>query len=197
MTPTVLFVCDFQALIRTYVDTAWFDAAAFAAGDVLARARELGPEKVKIIHVMAGGAVRKDHSQYSVRKDSGLAKFMETFPATVDTPGIVDNVAPLPDEQILARPRASIFHDTPLNAQLRALGATKLIFCGVATSGVVLSSARSAVDADYEVFVVGEACADISRSLHDELVKWWEGPWEGAKLMSVEEAKAALEGVGA
>ncbi|KZO97075.1 Isochorismatase hydrolase [Calocera viscosa TUFC12733] len=94
-------------------------------------------------------------------------------------------------EPILPRPRVSAFHDTPLNAQLRSLNVTRLLLCGVATSGVVLATFRSAVDADYDVMVVPDACADRDRVLHDALVDRFFARGMG-RVLSVQEAKLEM-----
>lgn len=41
---------------------------------------------------------------------------------------------------------------------------------GVATSGVVLATFQAAVDADYELFVIKDCCADSDAELHRVLL---------------------------
>ncbi|KZT55451.1 Isochorismatase hydrolase [Calocera cornea HHB12733] len=194
MAPTILFIMDFQTPIREHAaDVGWFDEAAKNAAVLLSAARALGPEKVKIIHAIAASGVDKTNtSLYSVSGESAIGKRFQAFPATLSDPKIVELVAPLPGEQILSRPRVSPFHYTDLNAQLRALGATKLVLCGVATSGIVLATFRSGVDADYDVVVVGEACADVDRVLHDSLVNQCFARL--GRVVTVEKARQELSG---
>ncbi|KZO97074.1 Isochorismatase hydrolase [Calocera viscosa TUFC12733] len=194
MPPTVLLICDFQAPIRALMpDKPSFDSAASHAASLLRFARTLGEEKVLVIHVIAGGANRTDQALYSVNPNSAIGEFMRSFPASPASPGIIDILAPLPDEQILTRTRASVFHDTPLHSQLRSLAIRQLFLCGVATSGVVLASFRSAIDADYEVAVVGEACADVSREMHQALFGYFAAKGWGGRVVSVQEAMRELQ----
>ena len=41
---------------------------------------------------------------------------------------------------------------------------------GIATSGVVLGSFQSAVDADYETVIISDCCADLDMELHQLLL---------------------------
>lgn len=49
---------------------------------------------------------------------------------------------------------------------LRALGVTRLVLAGIATSGVVLSTVRQAADLDFELVVLSDACADTDPEVH-------------------------------
>ena len=50
---------------------------------------------------------------------------------------------------------------------LDTLGITSLILCGIFTSRVVLSTARTAADEHYIVTVIEEACMDPVEGLHE------------------------------
>jgi len=41
-----------------------------------------------------------------------------------------------------------------------------LVLCGVATSGVVLSTLRQAADADYRIIVLRDCCGDLDAEVH-------------------------------
>jgi len=43
---------------------------------------------------------------------------------------------------------------------LRALGISHLVLCGIATSGVILSTLREAADHDYQLTVLADCCFD-------------------------------------
>ena len=68
-------------------------------------------------------------------------------------------------------PRASVFHDTVLDADFRARGISTLVMAGISTTGVVLSSITWASDADYDVRLVEECCYDPDRVAHDALFR--------------------------
>ena len=67
--------------------------------------------------------------------------------------------------------RISAFAGTDLDLLLRAQGIDTLVLLGVATSGVVLSTFLVAFDADYEVLVIKDCCADLEEELHQILLE--------------------------
>ena len=71
-----------------------------------------------------------------------------------------------PDEPVVAKSRISAFEGTDLKALLRAKDIDTLVLFGIITSGVVLSTALEAMDQDYRVLIVGDACADSDPELH-------------------------------
>jgi nicotinamidase-related amidase len=71
-----------------------------------------------------------------------------------------------PDEPVVAKSRISAFEGTDLKALLRAKDIDTLVLFGIITSGVVLSTALEAMDQDYRVLIVRDACADSDPELH-------------------------------
>jgi hypothetical protein len=63
------------------------------------------------------------------------------------------------------------FEGRDLAQILRAHATETLVLCGVSTSGVVLSTVRSAFDADYGLVVVEDACADADAEVHRVLTE--------------------------
>ena len=63
------------------------------------------------------------------------------------------------------------FAGTDLEVLLRARGIDTLLLCGIATSGVVLSTVRHAADADYRLVVVKDCCADADEEVHRVLTE--------------------------
>lgn len=45
-----------------------------------------------------------------------------------------------------------------------------LVLCGIATSGVVLSTVREAADKDYRLTVLADLCADTDAEVHSVLI---------------------------
>ena len=76
-----------------------------------------------------------------------------------------------PDDVFYACPRASVFHGTTLDADLRARGISTLVMAGISTTGVVLSSITWASDADYDVRLVRDCCHDPDQLAHDALFR--------------------------
>jgi nicotinamidase-related amidase len=76
-------------------------------------------------------------------------------------------VAPEPDDIEIEKIRFDSFIETTLDEQLRANGIDTIIVTGVSTDCCVDSTARSAFQRDYDVFVVADACAAGSPYLHN------------------------------
>jgi nicotinamidase-related amidase len=133
---------------------------------VLAAARAHGD---LVIHVVVGfrpGApeVHPDNAAFGDLKRAGRlapGPALEIHPA----------VAPAADGVVVTKHRVGAFPGTDLDMILRASGVRDLALCGVATSGVVLSTVRHAADADYRLAVLRDACADADAGVHDVLME--------------------------
>ena len=79
-------------------------------------------------------------------------------------------VAPREHDVIVVKHRVSALHGTDLDLVLRAQRRDTLVMCGIATSGVILSTVRAAADADYRLVVAKDACADRDDEVHRVLV---------------------------
>jgi nicotinamidase-related amidase len=80
-------------------------------------------------------------------------------------------VAPQPGEVIVTKRRVGAFATTDLETVLRAKQIAHLVLMGIATSGVVLSTVRWAADADYELTMVADGCADADDEVHRVLTQ--------------------------
>ena len=75
-------------------------------------------------------------------------------------------IAPREGEWMLAKTKASVFFNTPLNTYLTRQRVDTLVFCGVATSGCVRASVVEGFSHGYTTFVVDECCFDRSEFAH-------------------------------
>jgi nicotinamidase-related amidase len=98
---------------------------------------------------------------------AGAATLNENDPGT----DIHVGVAPLPGEIVVTKRRVSAFTGSDLDVVLRSLGVDSLVLCGIATSGVVLSTLRQAADLDYRLTVLGDGCADRDPEVHRVLTE--------------------------
>ncbi|MCL6452359.1 MAG: cysteine hydrolase [Alicyclobacillus sp.] len=80
-------------------------------------------------------------------------------------------VAPNPDEPVVTKLRVSAFAGSDLEVILRSKGIDTLVLCGIATSGVVLSTVREAADKDYGLVVLSDACLDADPDVHRVLTE--------------------------
>ena len=69
-------------------------------------------------------------------------------------------IAPLPTDSVVTKLRVSAFAGSDLEVLLRAQDIRHLVLCGIATSGVVLSTLREAADKDYGLIVLSDCCVD-------------------------------------
>ena len=94
------------------------------------------------------------------------------------TPGseIPAKVAPQPGDIVITKRRVGDFCNTDLETILRAKNINTLVFFGISTSDVVLSTVLGAADLDYSIVVVSDACADrdteVNRILMDKVFPW-------------------------
>ncbi|WP_405592953.1 cysteine hydrolase family protein [Streptomyces sp. NBC_01190] len=80
------------------------------------------------------------------------------------------DLAPRGDEIVVHKNRVSAFAGNNLQQILGVLEIDHLVLVGIATSGIVLSTALQAADLDYRVTVLSDACADADPELHEALV---------------------------
>ncbi|WP_439656280.1 cysteine hydrolase family protein [Lentzea sp. HUAS TT2] len=78
-------------------------------------------------------------------------------------------LTPHADDIVVRKTRVGAFTTTDLDAQLTDRGVTKLVLAGISTSGVVLSTVREAMDRDYAITVLADACADPDPATHEFL----------------------------
>jgi nicotinamidase-related amidase len=108
------------------------------------------------------------------RRNRVFAGVMERGGAMTDSDRgtqIHDAVAPQPGDIVVVKKRISAFAGSDLSEVLRGLGVDTLVLCGIATSGVVLSTVRQAADLDYGLVVLADACADSDPEVHRVLLE--------------------------
>jgi nicotinamidase-related amidase len=79
-------------------------------------------------------------------------------------------VVPQPGDIIVTKRRVSAFAGSDLDVVLRSQGIDSLVLCGIATSGVVLSTLRQAADLDFRLTVLRDGCVDPDDEVHRVLM---------------------------
>lgn len=79
-------------------------------------------------------------------------------------------IAPQPTDIVVTKRRVSAFSGSDLEVVLRAQGISHLVLCGIATSGVVLSTLREAADKDYQLTVLSDCCVDSDEEVQRVLL---------------------------
>jgi nicotinamidase-related amidase len=136
---------------------------------VIERARGAG---LTIVHVKVGFRPNVPEANPRNRFLSALKaspRHQEFFQG--ESGAIHPALTPAAGDVVVTKSRIGAFAGTDLDLLLRAQGVDTLILCGVATSGVVLSTFLVAVDADYEVLVIKDCCADLEAELHEILLE--------------------------
>lgn len=83
---------------------------------------------------------------------------------------IVPAIGPQPGDVVIGRRAWSPFAGTDLDARLRSLGVTQVVFSGLATSFGIESGVRAAYDLGYHVVVATDAITDPFVERHDYAV---------------------------
>ena len=144
---------------------------------------------IQVIHIVVN--FRQRYPEISDRnKNFRGRKTSGQVPASDPVGLIIPEVAPQPGEPVVVKRRVSAFFGTDLDMILGAHGTDTLVLMGFATSGVILSTLRYAADADYQLVVVEDCCADHSAEVHNMLMERIFP--SQATVVSSEEVLAAL-----
>ena len=76
-----------------------------------------------------------------------------------------------PDDLVIYKQRVGAFSDNHLELVLRSRRIGHLVFFGIATSGIVLSTLRRAFDLDFRSVVLKDACFDADQEVHRVLTE--------------------------
>jgi nicotinamidase-related amidase len=79
---------------------------------------------------------------------------------------VIDELAPAPGEPVVDKLGYGAFHDTDLDAQLRALGVRSLVVTGTVTQICVEETAREAFHHGYATTIVEDAVSSFAPDLH-------------------------------
>jgi nicotinamidase-related amidase len=164
---TAMLSMDLQAgIVSIYTRN---DELVTRAGALLQNGRAAG---LTIVHVKVGfraglPEIHPRNVMLGAIKDSPAHQKLFTGEAGA----IHEAVAPFEDEPVVTKSRVSAFAGTDLELLLRANEIDTLVLFGIATSGVVLSTALTAADADYRLFIVKDCCADLDDVVHTCLIE--------------------------
>ncbi|HEY6410520.1 MAG TPA: isochorismatase family cysteine hydrolase [Ktedonobacteraceae bacterium] len=142
---------DFFTPVRTALDAA--RAAAIPVIYVTVAFRPGYPEISPRNRIFAATKQRQSSS-------SAPTSSMEIHPA----------IAPQPTDIVVTKRRVSAFSGSDLDVVLRAQDISHLVLCGIATSGVVLSTLREAADKDYQLTVLADGCVDSDEEVQRVLL---------------------------
>jgi nicotinamidase-related amidase len=72
-----------------------------------------------------------------------------------------------PGQAMLDRTSMNTWEDAQVIEQVNALGKPRIVLCGLWTSVCIVGPALSALDQGFEVYVIADACGDVSLEAHN------------------------------
>jgi nicotinamidase-related amidase len=136
------------------------DPAAYLAR-VTEAVRAARAHAVPVIHVVVG--FRPGMPEVSARNQA-FSGAKQQRPAYLSDPRPA--ITPEAGDLVVTKRRVSAFTGSDLEVVLRGGEIDHLVLCGIATSGVVLSTLREAADKDYRCTVLTDLCADTDAEVH-------------------------------
>ncbi len=164
---TALLIMDYQNDILNFLPEKDRDPLLDKANTILKEARRAGIQVIYVVVRFRDGypEINPMNRMFSGLKKAGWVR--------EGTPGaeVHAKVAPQPGDIVVTKRRVGAFSTTDLETVLRAKGIDTLVLLGISTSGVVLSTVRWAADMDYQLVVIGDACADLDQEVHRVLTE--------------------------
>lgn len=160
---TALLVMDMQEVILSGLPDP--TAVIQNTANCIAHARS---ENMQIIYVTLG--FREGFPEIGTQNKAFMA-FKERLAqvGAAQLSHIHPQLLPQPQDWVVTKHRISGFSGSDLDMLLRANKIEHLILSGVATSGVVLSTYTEALDKDYGITVITDACMDRDEEVHQVL----------------------------
>jgi nicotinamidase-related amidase len=155
-----LVVIDLQKAVLGFPYAQPIDEVVSNADRLVAAFRERG---LPVVFTEVGGPA----PTFAPRVD-----FTFTAPATQPKPDAMDLIIePLEGERVVTKRVWGSFTTTDLDAYLRGLEVTQIVLTGVATGFGVESTARQAVELEYNVTLVVDAMSDMDGDVHRNSVE--------------------------
>jgi nicotinamidase-related amidase len=74
-------------------------------------------------------------------------------------------------QKVFDRSSMNSWEDAPLIAEVNRLGKERLVMCGLWTSVCIVGPSLSAIEQGYEVYVISDACGDVSDEAHERAME--------------------------
>ena len=79
--------------------------------------------------------------------------------------------APFPGQALLDRTSMNTWEDAAVIKRINEIGKTRIVLAGLWTSVCIVGPALSALDQGFEVYVIADACGDISPEAHNRAME--------------------------
>ncbi|GLV55743.1 cysteine hydrolase [Dictyobacter sp. S3.2.2.5] len=160
---TALLVMDMQAgIVNRYAQSSDILERTNTA---IAAARAAS---IPVIYVVVG--FRPGYPEVSPRNKMFSGRSQASSSTAAFSIELPQAIAPQPMDVVITKRRVSAFSGSDLEMVLRAQNISHLVLCGIATSGVVLSTLREAADKDYQLTVLADCCLDNDEEVHRVLL---------------------------
>jgi nicotinamidase-related amidase len=176
---------DAQPQARPDFDRRFRDQTLPAAMRALALARVAGLE---VLHTVIANLTADGRDRSLDYKRCGMG-----FPPGSRAAEVLEPLAPLADELLLAKSSSSPFSSTSLDYLLRNLGIHTLVVIGLLTDQCIDHTVKDAADRGYRVVCLTDACQAQTPERHDQALACFQGY---AALMTVEQFTAELQRAG-
>ncbi|MGV2290177.1 hydrolase [Trinickia sp. YCB016] len=76
-----------------------------------------------------------------------------------------------PEEKLIDRTSMNTWEDPRIAERVNAIGKDKIVLAGLWTSVCIVGPAASAIDQGFEVYVIADACGDVSDEAHERAME--------------------------
>jgi nicotinamidase-related amidase len=102
----------------------------------------------------------------------GVSTILTTVAEKSFSGPIFDEIkAALPDTQVSDRTSMNTWEDAGVIKRVNAIGKDRIVLAGLWTSVCIVGPALSAIEQGYEVYVIADACGDISAEAHQRAME--------------------------
>lgn len=77
----------------------------------------------------------------------------------------------LPGQALFDRTSMNTWEDAAVIAEVNRIGKPRIVLCGLWTSVCIVGPALSALDQGFEVYVIADACGDVSEEAHERAMQ--------------------------
>jgi nicotinamidase-related amidase len=78
---------------------------------------------------------------------------------------------PFPGQELIDRTSMNTWEDANVIKVVNAVGKSRLVFAGLWTSVCIVGPTLSAIDQGYEVYVIADACGDVTTEAHNRAIE--------------------------
>ena len=90
---------------------------------------------------------------------------------SVSGPMFEEVVAPFPGQALLDRTSMNTWEDAPVITRVNEIGRERIVLAGLWTSVCIVGPALSALAQGFEVYVIADACGDVSDEAHERAMQ--------------------------